>query len=211
MIDNLVRQHLRGFKPYTSARSEVQQATILLDANELTLGSPVRIDGISLNRYPDPYQNELRNLLAKRTGVSLDQVFVGAGSDEIIDLLIRLFCEPSKDSIAIAEPTYGVYRVAANVSGVESIAIGLDDEFQLDVQKVLESLKPATKIIFLCSPNNPTGNLLNRESIISICKATQAIVVVDQAYIEFAESSGDITDEINRYNNLVILRTLSKG
>lgn len=211
MIDSLVREHLRTFKPYTSARSEVNEASYFLDANELALGSPVAFGGIHLNRYPDPYQSVLRSALAARVGVSQDMVFVGAGSDEIIDLLIRLFCEPSRNSIVIAEPTYGVYRVAANVSGVEVIAVELDSHFQLDVRLLLGSLKPTTKIIFVCSPNNPTGNLLRREDILAICRESRAVVVVDQAYVEFAELSGDLAQEVNRCNNLVILRTLSKA
>lgn len=211
MIDSLVREHLRAFEPYTSARSEVHQANCFLDANELALGSPVAFGGIPLNRYPDPYQGVLRSVLAAKIGISQDMVFVGAGSDEIIDLLIRLFCEPAGNSVVIAEPTYGVYRVAANISAVEVITVELDNHFQLDARLLLGSLRPTTKIVFLCSPNNPTGNLLSREDILAVCRQTQAVVVVDQAYVEFAESSGDLAQEVYRYDNLIILRTLSKA
>ncbi len=211
MIENLIRKHLRLFVPYTSARSEIQQAGILLDANELSLGSPVKLNGIALNRYPDPSQVELRARLAKTLGITSDMVFVGSGSDEVIDLLIRLFCEPGDDKIVVIEPTYGVYRVAAAISGIDVTVVELEDEFQLDVRNTLESLNPASKIIFLCSPNNPTGNLLKREDILAICGNTEAVVVVDQAYLEFADASGDISNEVSSFPNLVVLRTLSKA
>jgi histidinol-phosphate aminotransferase len=211
MIENLIRTHLRSFIPYTSARSEIQEGRVLLDANELSLGSPIQFNGIALNRYPDPNQLELRGNLARSLGIMTDQVFVGAGSDEIIDLLIRLFCEPSEDRVVVIEPTYGVYRVAAAVSGVEVASVELNEEFGLDVPKILHSLTLTTKIIFLCSPNNPTGNLLKREDILAICGDKRAIVVLDQAYLEFADLSGDITNEVPRFENLVIVRTLSKA
>lgn len=211
MIENLIRTHLRSFIPYTSARSEIQEGRVLLDANELSLGSPIQFNGIALNRYPDPNQLELRGNLARSLGIMTDQVFVGAGSDEIIDLLIRLFCEPSEDRVVVIEPTYGVYRVAAAVSGVEVASVELNEEFELDVPKILHSLTLTTKIIFLCSPNNPTGNLLKREDILAICGDKRAIVVLDQAYLEFADLSGDITNEVPRFENLVIVRTLSKA
>ncbi len=211
MIESLVRKHLRSFAPYTSARSEVQRGEVLLDANELTIGSAVTLDGIELNRYPDPNQIRLRTKLGTMLGLDADSVFVGSGSDEIIDLLVRLFCEPSQESIAVLEPTYGVYRVAARVSGVEVLGLELDAEFQLDVKKTLNALKPGTKMVFVCSPNNPTGNLLRREDILALCSDNQKIVVVDQAYLEFAETGGDLSSEVRRFPNLVVLRTLSKA
>jgi histidinol-phosphate aminotransferase len=211
MIEDLIRAHFRSFKPYTSARSEVAQAGLFLDANELALGSPVTLDGMSLNRYPDPFQVELRSRLAATLGLSPESVFVGAGSDEIIDLLIRLLCEPSKDTVAVLEPTYGVYRVAAEVSNIRVVAIELDDNFQLNVPVVLNALPDTTKLLFLCSPNNPTGNLLKREDILSLCEKTRAVVVVDQAYVEFAEPAGNVADVVSRHPNLVVLRTMSKA
>src|SRR5437867_3495438 len=138
MIENLIRPHLKSFQPYKSARSEAHRADVFLDANELSLGSPVSFDGLQLNRYPDPFQELLRSNLAGHVGTSSEMLFVGVGSDEIIDLLIRLLCEPSTDAIAILEPTYGVYRVSANVNAVPIAAIQLDDEFQIDVKKTLE-------------------------------------------------------------------------
>ncbi len=211
MIQDLVRKHLRSFAPYTSARSEIQKADILLDANELSLGTPVSWNGVPLNRYPDPNQLELRTKLAMNLGVRPEQVFVGSGSDEIIDLLIRLFCEPGKEHVAVLEPTYGVYRVAAAISGVAATSIQLDGQFQIDLKATRASLNPSTKIVFVCSPNNPTGNLLNREDIFTLCRSTNGIVVVDQAYLEFADSTGDMTLDIENYDNLVVLRTLSKA
>ncbi len=210
MIEQLVRKHLRSFSPYTSARSEVKQAEVFLDANELSLGSPVSVDGIQLNRYPDPFQEELRSKLAKRLGMKTENVFVGAGSDEVIDLLVRLFCEPS-DKVMVMDPTYGVYRVAATINGNHVVEVPLNSEFQIDVQKVLASSANGVKLIFLCSPNNPTGNLIRRKDIQAVCQAVNAIVVVDQAYLEFADASGDVSDEVKGFPNLVVLRTLSKA
>lgn len=210
MIDNFVRKHLRSFSPYTSARSEVREAELFLDANELSLGSPVALDGIQLNRYPDPIQAELRGKLAAGIDQDPANIFVGAGSDEIIDLLIRLFCEPS-DKVMVMDPTYGVYRVAATVNGNQVVEVALDNDFQLDIQKILASSGKGMKVVFLCSPNNPTGNLLKRQDILSVCRSSNAIVAVDQAYLEFADSSGDIADEVAHFPNLVVLRTLSKA
>ena len=186
MIEELVRPHLKDFKPYVSARSEALEARIFLDANELTSGSPLAFDGPPLNRYPDPNQWELRERLAGMLGVGIDSLFVGVGSDEIIDLLIRLVCEPQRDSIAILEPTYGVYRVAAELNGVEALAVELDDRFQIDVAKTLSAVRQTTKLLFCCSPNNPTGNLLDREQIMELCRSFRGVVVADEAYIEFS-------------------------
>ncbi|MBI3765305.1 MAG: histidinol-phosphate transaminase, partial [Ignavibacteriales bacterium] len=172
---------------------------------------PVTFDGVPLNRYPDPFQCELRKKLSARLDVPADMIFTGVGSDEVIDLLIRLFCEPARDSIAVLEPTYGVYRVAANVNAVEVISIELDENFQLDLVRISKSIKSTTKLVFLCSPNNPTGNLLRREDVFTLCKELHAIVIVDEAYIEFADALGDITNEVERHDNLVVLRTLSKA
>ncbi len=211
MIENLIRKHLKQFQPYRSARSEVSNAEIFLDANELALGSPVSLDGISLNRYPDPYQTLLRERLASRFSVPSAMLFVGVGSDEIIDLLIRLFCTPSNDSIAVLVPTYGVYRVAADVNDVEVNSIRLNNEFHIDLEETLRSVSSSTKIIFCCSPNNPTGNLLRREDILKLCRNVKGIVVVDQAYVEFAETSGNLVAEVQHYDNLIVLKTLSKA
>lgn len=210
MINELVRPHLRVFKPYVSARSEAVEARIFLDANELTSGSPIPFDGPPLNRYPDPNQCELRERLAEIEGVAADSVFVGVGSDEIIDLLVRLVCEPRKDSIAILEPTYGVYRVAADLNGVEAIAVELDESFQIDVEKTLRAITPTTKLIFCCSPNNPTGNLLDRERVLELCRSFRGVVVADEAYIEFS-GVASLARDVEGIENLAVLRTFSKA
>jgi len=220
MIEDLIRPHLKEFKPYVSARSEQSKgeqmegeqvkARIFLDANELSLGSPVAFDGAALNRYPDPYQRQLREKLAALERVPADSVFVGVGSDEIIDLLIRLLCEPLKESIAILEPTYGVYRVAADLNAVEVLAIELDDRFQIDLEKTLRAARATTKLIFCCSPNNPTGNLLDRRQILKLCSSFNGVVVVDEAYIEFS-GEASLARDVGARENLAILRTLSKA
>jgi histidinol-phosphate aminotransferase len=212
VIESLIRKHLAAFEPYKSARSEMHQARIFLDANELAAGSPVAFAGAALNRYPDPYQLELRTKLGEMNAVSADRVFAGVGSDEIIDLLIRLFCEPATDSIAILEPTYGVYRVAASLSAVKIIPIELDENFQIDVAATLRAVEPHTKLLFCCSPNNPTGNLLRRGDILKLCKEFNGIVVVDEAYVDFAEGKEIVSPaDTQRSERLVILKTLSKA
>ena len=210
MLEELIRRHLRNFQPYVSARSEAVEARIFLDANELSAGSPISFDGLALNRYPDPNQLRLRMKLAALAGVSSDSVFAGAGSDEIIDLLFRLLCEPSIDSAVILEPTYGVYRVAADLNGVEAVGVELDNDFQIDVEKTLRAIQGRTKLIFCCSPNNPTGSLLRRQDILALCRSFKGIVVADEAYVEFA-GAASLAGDVGSTNNLVVLRTLSKA
>jgi len=209
-LEELIRPHLRSFQPYVSARSETVEARIFLDANELSAGSPISFDGLALNRYPDPNQVRLRMKLATLAGVSFDSVFAGAGSDEIIDLLFRLLCEPSIDSAIILEPTYGVYRVAADLNGVEAAGVELNDDFQIDVERTLRAVQSKTKLIFCCSPNNPTGSLLRRRDILALCSSFEGIVVADEAYIEFAGASS-LAGDVGSTSNLVVLRTLSKA
>lgn len=211
MIDSLVRKHLRSFQPYKSARSETHQASIFLDANELSIGSPVSFGDVALNRYPDPYQLALRRKLAFRFGISSEMIFTGVGSDEIIDLLIRLFCEPATDRVMVLEPTYGVYRVASDVNAIEVKTVQLDEAFQIGLQSTLQAVTPDVKIIFCCSPNNPTGNLLRRDDILALCKQVRGIVVVDEAYIEFSEKALSLAYDVSSVPNLVVLRTLSKA
>ena len=210
MIEKLVRKNILKLKPYTSARDSYLDG-ILLDANENSLGSVI-IDesNLELNRYPDPAQNKVRNKLAKYLNIEKGKLFLGVGSDEIIDLLIRIFCNPGKDSILITEPTYGMYKVTSEVNNVKILSVPLNKSFLLDVKKTLEKVKKNTKIIFLCSPNNPTGNLLKKKNILKIVKEFKGIVVIDEAYIDFAYDSSIIC-EIKNYKNLVILRTFSKA
>ena len=208
-IETLIRPNIRRLKPYRSARQDYTSG-ILLDANENAFGSAINFDGLELHRYPDPSQKELRSKIARLQHTQIDNIFVGVGSDEVIDLLIRIFCEPRKDSVLILEPTYGVYRVAADVNDVKVDSCLLDDEFQIDLAEVRRKTNAATKLIFCCSPNNPTGNLLRREDIIALCESTSAVVVVDEAYFDFAHAES-LIDVLDRYPNLVVLRTLSKA
>lgn len=210
MIQELIRKNIRDMKPYTSAR-DLYSRGILLDANENSFGSVVELKGESLNRYPDPHQLSMRERLSAYLDVSPHKLFFGVGSDEIIDLLIRIFCAPGKDSIMILEPTYGMYKVAADINDVKSESILLNDNFDLDTEAILNSWNNRIKIIFLCSPNNPTANLLNKNSIKTLLKETKSIIVVDEAYIDFAGDGSSCIDLINKYPNLVILRTFSKA
>ncbi len=208
-VEALIRPNIRKLKPYRSARQDYLTG-ILLDANENAFGSAVTLDGVQLNRYPDPFQHALRSKLALLHAVQTENLFAGVGSDEVIDLLIRIFCEPQQDSVLILEPTYGMYRVAADVNNVTVNSCLLTDDFQIDLDAVKRRTDKSTKIVFCCSPNNPTGNLLRREDILELCAATSSIVIIDEAYIDFAQSDSLIAD-IGRYPNLVVLRTLSKA
>jgi len=208
-IEALIRPNIRALKPYRSARQDYLSG-VLLDANENAFGSAITFDGLDLNRYPDPFQTALRSRLAQLHEVQRENLFVGVGSDEVIDLLLRIFCEPEKDAALILEPTYGMYRVAAEINNVRVDSCLLNDDFQIDVEGAQRCMKSNTKIIFCCTPNNPTGNLLNRADILSLCKRTPAIVVADEAYADFAQVESLISD-VERFPNLVVLRTLSKA
>lgn len=208
-IESLIRPNIRALKPYRSARQDYLTG-VLLDANENAFGSAVTFEGLDLNRYPDPFQTPLRSNLAQLHGVDKDNVFVGVGSDEVIDLLLRIFCEPGFDSALILEPTYGMYRVAADVNNVRADSCLLTDEFQIDVDAVKRAVTANTKIIFCCTPNNPTGNLLRRADILRLCTETSAIVVADEAYADFSRSESLIS-VLGEHSNLVVLRTLSKA
>ena len=208
-IEALIRPNIRALKPYRSARQDYLSG-VLLDANENAFGSAIAFDGLDLNRYPDPFQTALRSRLAQMHGVQRENLFAGVGSDEVIDLLLRIFCEPQKDAALILEPTYGMYRVAADVNNVGVDSCLLSDDFQIDMEAVQECTKKNTKIIFCCSPNNPTGNLLNRADILNLCARTSAIIVADEAYADFARSES-LTSAVGQFPNLVVLRTLSKA
>jgi len=207
-LQSLVRQNIRNLKPYSSARSEFAGAAeVFLDANENAFGSPA---GGGFNRYPDPLQIELKKLVASAKGVDPTQIFVGNGSDEAIDLLFRIFCEPGRDEAIICPPTYGMYRVSADINDVAVCEINLTNEFLLDVPAALAGITPRTKLVFICSPNNPTGNLMRRGSVIEIAGNFDGIVVVDEAYIDFASESSMIA-ELASLPNLVVLQTFSKA
>jgi len=208
-LNNLLRPNIRNLVPYASARDEFKgQARVFLDANENSFGSPLQQ---SWNRYPDPLQKELRKKLATLKGLAPDTIFLGNGSDEPIDLLIRACCEPGADQVLVCPPTYGMYEVAASINNVNVLKIPLlPESFQLDTEKILAALNPNLKLIFLCCPNNPTGNGVSRKAILSILEQFDGLVVVDEAYIDFAAYAG-MSNELARYPNLVILQTLSKA
>ncbi len=208
-IEQLVRPNIRDLVPYSSARSQYQTG-LLLDANENAFGSVLDSEQGGLNRYPDPFQRELRAQLAAYEGVSPSSIFAGVGSDEIIDLLVRVLCEPRKDSIHVLEPTYGMYRVAAMIQEIRTDTVRLSDDFQIDLHAVLQAIRPETKIIFCCSPNNPTGNLLRRDDVLGLCRAVNAVVVVDEAYVDFADRRS-MANECASTPNLVVMKTLSKS
>jgi len=207
-LQRLVRPNIRDLKPYSSARSDFEgSAEVFLDANENAFGSPA---GFGLNRYPDPLQRELKDRIAAMKGISSPQIFVGNGSDEAIDLLFRIFCEPGRDDVIICPPTYGMYRVSADINDVAVREVKLADEFQPDLPAVLEAVTPRTKLIFICSPNNPTGNLIRRDLVIEIAESFGGIVVVDEAYIDFADEAS-FACELESQPNLVVLQTFSKA
>lgn len=204
----MVRPHLLDLKPYSSARDDFQgQASVYLDANENPLGS---VPTGNFNRYPDPHQVELKNALAKLKGVIQDQIFLGNGSDEPIDLLIRAFCEPGVDEVIILPPTYGMYKVSAAINNVEIREVPLNPSFQLDVPAILENIGDHTKLIFVCSPNNPSGNLMRVEDVLKIAQQFDGLVIIDEAYIDFAASES-LINKMDQYPNLVILQTFSKA
>lgn len=203
-VDQLVRENIRRLTPYSSARGEFKgTASIFLDANENPFDT-------GYNRYPDPLQLSLKNKISQIWQVPVSSVFLGNGSDEPIDLLVRLFCEPGVDHIIITPPTYGMYRVAADIAGVEVKEISLKADFQLSVDDVLSQINKYSKLLFLCSPNNPTGNLLKRDDTVEIIHHFPGIVVLDEAYIDFADVESFLP-VLADFPNLVILQTFSKA
>ena len=203
-FNRLVRANILKLTPYSSARGEFKgAASVFLDANENPFES-------GYNRYPDPLQLTLKDKISALWHVPVPSIFLGNGSDEPIDLLVRLFCEPGLDHIIITPPTYGMYRVAADIAGVEVKEINLRADFQLPVKDILEQANEHSKILFLCSPNNPTGNLLNKEDIIEVIHHFPGIVVLDEAYTDFAENASFLP-ELSNFPNLVILQTFSKA
>ena len=211
-IKSLVRKNIIELKPYTSARDIYDSSEgILLDANENSFGSTfVEFNGLKLNRYPDPHQKDIREVTSDYYSIPFENIFFGVGSDEVIDLLIRIFCNPGRDNVIIPEPTYGMYKVACDINNIETKEVLLNDGFQIDQKAIIEKVDDQTKMIFLCSPNNPTGNILDKNDILSLCKQLNSIVVVDEAYIDFSIKD-TLVDEIKDQKNLIILRTFSKA
>ncbi|MEO1262132.1 MAG: histidinol-phosphate transaminase [Bacteroidota bacterium] len=206
-IKNLIRENIRNLKPYTSARSLFSgDNAILLDANE----NGRDIFGQNLNRYPDPLQRDLKKYIADIKGVPAENIFLGNGSDEAIDLLFRIFCEPGKDEIIICPPTYGMYKVQANIHNTPIKKVLLDENFDLRPKEILKAVASTTKLLFLCSPNNPTGNLMSNDRVEYLIKNFSGIVVVDEAYIDYADSES-WNQRVNEYSNLVVLQTFSKA
>lgn len=209
MIDTLIRPIIKTLKPYTSAR-HLHQDGLLLDANENPFGSTVENPfNLDLNRYPDPFCKKLKKALSSYVGTKEENLFVGVGSDEIIDLLIRLFVN-SDEEIIICEPTYGMYQVAADIAGVKARIALLTNEFQLDLNAIKKAESSKTKLLFCCSPNNPTGNLLKTNDIELLSKSFSGIVVVDEAYVEFS-GTPSLVGQLHLPENVVVLRTFSKA
>ena len=206
-INTIVRENVKVLKPYSSARDEFEDFDtadmIFLDANENPFENGV-------NRYPDPQQMSVKSILAKQKNVNLNQILLGNGSDEVLDLLFRAFCEPKVDNVITLPPTYGMYGVLANINAVENKEVLLSNDFQPQIEKIMAAVTDNTKIIFLCSPNNPTGNSFSDESIVFLLQNYKGLVVIDEAYIDFSEKESWI-NKLEEYPNLVITQTLSKA
>jgi histidinol-phosphate aminotransferase len=214
---HLARENVKKMAPYSTARHEFTgEATIFLDANENAFGSPVNLSAAengeraNLNRYPDPLQIKVKEKIGKIKGIPVNNIFLGNGSDEAIDLLMRIFCVPGKDNIIILPPTYGMYEVCAAMNDVAVKRVPLTKEFQPDLDGIAEAIDAFTKLIFVCSPNNPTGNSMERAAIEVILNNFEGLVVIDEAYINYAKQKTFIP-ELVEYPNLVILQTLSKA
>lgn len=207
-LDQLVRENVKKLTPYSSARDDFKgEAKIFLDANENSLGSPL---SKSYNRYPDPHQQKLKEKLSEIKRVPVENMFLGNGSDECIDILQRAFCEPGTDNIIICPPTYGMYEVCAGVNNVEVRKVKLTRDFQLDLGAIENAIDGNTKIILLCSPNNPTANSLYHEDIDAVLNNYFGLVAIDEAYINFSRQKSFST-QLHEYPNLVVMQTLSKA
>ena len=204
-LQQLVRKNIWELAPYSSARDEYsgKEARVFLDANENPYNTPY-------NRYPDPLQRELKSVLKKVKGVPENMIFLGNGSDEAIDIAYRVFCNPDVDNVVAIAPTYGMYKVCADINAVEYRTVLLDDHFQFSADKLLAACDANTKIIWLCSPNNPTGNSLNRDEMLKVINQFEGIVIIDEAYIDFAQHLS-MRQELVNHPNLIILQTMSKA
>lgn len=213
-----VRPNIQDLTSYTSARDQYgQDQGILLDANELGLGPAIPstdagqlVSTNTLHRYPDPYQRELRTAIAKLRGVHADQVFTGNGSDEAIDLIIRLFCEPAKHRILCTPPTYGMYKVSARIHDIAVDQAPLNPDFSLHPKAIIDAISPETRVLFLCSPNNPTGTMANESDLRYLCEHAGCLVVIDEAYIDFSQAES-MAKSLEEFPNLIVLQTLSKS
>ena len=206
IIENLIRENIKSLKPYSSAREEFKNSAsnlVYLDANENPFDT-------GLNRYPDPQQNLVKAALAKIKNVSREQLLLGNGSDEVLDLIFRVFCEPKVDTVIALPPTYGMYEVLANTNDVGLIKISLLDNYQPNVDEILKAQNSQTKLLFLCSPNNPTANSFNADKIETLIKKFTGIVVIDEAYIDFSSQESWI-GRLNEFPNLIVIQTLSKA
>lgn len=204
-LEQLVRKNIWALKPYSSARNEYSGhvARVFLDANENPYNSPY-------NRYPDPLQEELKKHLSKIKGVPSECIFLGNGSDEAIDLVYRCFCEPGLDNVVAIDPTYGMYQVCADINNVQYRSVRLDENFQMSASQVLSACDSNTKVVWICSPNNPSGNDIDRTEIENVIKSFSGIVVIDEAYSDFSQQPAFRT-ELSKYPNIIVLNTMSKA
>jgi len=205
-LNKLIRPAVKAMKSYSSARDEFESQDkdlVFLDANENPFPN-------GLNRYPDPQQMQLKNKLAALKGLRPSQILCGNGSDEVLDLIFRAFCEPNEDGIITLTPTYGMYAVLANLNGIQQQCVSLTADFQIDVPAVLNAIRPNSKLLFICSPNNPSGNVMSRTAIKEILKAFKGLVVIDEAYIDFTDTESWLED-LSEHPNLVVTQTLSKA
>ena len=205
-LNKLIRPAVKALKSYSSARDEFESQDkdlVFLDANENPFPN-------GFNRYPDPQQMQLKNKLAALKGLRPSQILCGNGSDEVLDLIFRAFCEPNKDAIITLTPTYGMYAVLANLNGIQQQCVSLTTDFQIDVPAVLNAIRPNSKLLFICSPNNPSGNVISRTAIKEILKAFKGLVVIDEAYIDFTDTESWLED-LSEHPNLVVTQTLSKA
>ena len=204
-LQQLTRKNIWDLAPYSSARNEYagREARVFLDANENPYNQP-------FNRYPDPLQLELKAALSKVKGVPAENIFLGNGSDEAIDLPYRFFCNPGVDNVVAIEPTYGMYKVCADINNTEYRTVLLDEQYQTTAEKLLAATDEHTKIIWLCTPNNPTGNCLNRDEVIKVIEGFEGLVIVDEAYSDFSTQK-PLRTELAKYPNLIVLNTMSKA
>lgn len=205
-LKSLIRENIKSLKPYSSARNEYKELSanmVFLDANENPFNNGV-------NRYPDPQQSNVKNALAKLKGISKENILLGNGSDEVLDLIFRAFCEPKKDNVITLPPTYGMYEVLANVNAVEIQKVNLSESFQPKVDNILNSANHDTKILFLCSPNNPTGNCFGVKEVERLLNEFNGIVAIDEAYIDFSEQKSWL-NRLDEFPNVIITQTLSKA